>query len=466
MTLTLDEPPGRWVLLTAVLGSGIALLDTTAVNVALPAIGRNLDAGFAALQWTVSGYTLTLAALLLLGGSLGDRYGRRRLFVVGTCWFAAASLLCSLAPTATLLVAARALQGIGAALLTPASLALLTATFHGPDRGRAIGAWSGLTGVAAAVGPLLGGLLVEASWRLVFLVNLPVAAVAVLLARRHVPESRDPQGGHELDVTGALLAVLGLAGTTYALISAGGSGPILPPAATGAAGLAALVAFVVHERRAAAPMLPPGLFASRQFSGGNLVTLAVYAALGGVTFLLVVQLQVVLGLPALAAGAGLLPITVCMLLLSPRTGALAARIGPRRPMTLGPLVCAAGLLLLRTTGPSSHYLTGVLPAVGVFGLGLATTVAPLTNAVLSAAPDRLAGTASAVNSAVARAAGLLAVAVLPLVAGLSGNDYRQPRVFAHGFSVAMLVAAGLLVGGALLAWTTISDDATVQEAPA
>ena len=427
--ITLDDARGRWVLLAAVLGSGMAMLDATVVNIALPALGRDLGAGFAALQWTINGYTLTLAAFILLGGSLGDRFGRRRVFVVGTVWFAAASLLCGLAPNVGLLVAARLLQGVGGALLTPGSLALIAASFASSDRARAIGAWSGLGGIAGALGPFLGGVLVQASWRLVFFLNLPLAVVVVLVTLRHVPESRDEDSDPHLDVTGALLGVVGLAGTTYALIGYGASGATPAVLMTAAVGIAGLVAFVLVERRSRHPMLPVAIFADRQFTAANLVTFAVYAALSGVFFLLVVHLQVVARFTPLTAGTALLPVTLCMLALSSRAGALSQRIGPRLPMTLGPLICAGGVLLLRRIGPGASYLVDVLPGALVFGLGLSLTVAPLTATALAAAATRYSGLASGVNNAVARAAGLLAVAVLPVVAGLSGDVYQKPTAF-------------------------------------
>jgi EmrB/QacA subfamily drug resistance transporter len=452
----LDEARGRWVLLAAVLGSGMALLDATVVNVALPTLGKDLGAGFAGLQWTVNGYTLSLAALILLGGALGDRYGRRRVFVIGTVWFAAASVLCAVAPSVGLLVAARVLQGIGGALLTPGSLALIAASFQEQDRGRAIGAWSGLGGVAGALGPFLGGLLVEVSWRLVFLINIPLAAVVVLVAVRHVPESRDEDADPRLDLTGAALAASGLALTTYALVALGrGLGPVV--AVTGAAGLLALLAFVLVERRSSHPMLPVALLADRQSAAANAVTATVYAGLGGVFFLLVVHLQVVGGFTPLAAGTALLPITACMLLLSSRSGALAARIGPRRPLIAGPLVCAGGVLLLRQVRPGASYLADVLPGCLVFGLGLSLVVAPLTATVLAAAATRYVGVASGVNNAVARTAGLLAVAVLPVLAGLTGDDYRRPAAFAAGFRTAMIAVVVLLVLGSATAAALVRD---------
>jgi EmrB/QacA subfamily drug resistance transporter len=441
---------GRWVLLCAVLGSSLAMLDATVVNIALPTLGDDLDADFALLQWTVNGYTLAVAALILLGGSLGDRFGRRRVFVVGVVWFAVASLLCGLAPNAETLVAARVLQGVGGALLTPGSLAMIAAAFREEDRARAIGAWSGLGGIASAVGPFLGGVLVEVSWRWVFLVNLPLAALVVVVALRHVPESRDDEADPHLDVLGAGLGALGLAGTTYALVAAGDSGAVTVVTAA-LVGVAGLVGFVVTELRSPHPMLPLGLFAERQFTAANVVTLAVYAAIGAFFFLVVVHLQVVAGYGPLAAGTAVLPVTACMLLLSSRAGELSGRIGPRIPMTVGPLVCAAGVLLVSRIGPGATYVVDVLPGTLVFGLGLSLTVAPLTATVLGAVSDRFAGVASGVNNAVARTAGLLAVAFLPVVAGIAGDDYADPGTFAHGFRIAMRICAGLLVAGGVLA---------------
>ena len=462
--LAMGEPRGRWVLAATVLGSGIALLDSTIVNVALPTIGRDLGADFAGLQWTVNGYVLTLAAFILLGGTLGDRFGRRRVFVVGVVWFAVASLLCGLAPDVTALVAARLLQGIGGALLTPGSLAILSASFRHEDRGAAIGAWSGLGGLAAAAGPVLGGVLVEVSWRLVFLVNVPLCVLVVIITQRHVPESYDDRAPDTLDVAGAVLGALALAGTTYALIAAGEDGASRAVLLTGAGGLLAAVAFVAVEQRSPAPMLPPAIFRVRQFTAANLVTFAVYAALGALFLLLVVHLQVVVGWSPLVAGSALLPVTLVMLLLSARSGALAARIGPRRQMAFGPLLCAAGVLLLREIGPDADYLRDVVPGVVVFGLGLACTVAPLTVTVLAAVEERRAGLASGVNNAVARTAGLLAVAVLPVAAGITGDDYRAPEQFAQGYEVAMLLTAGLLVIGGALAWALVRDDVVQQPA--
>ncbi|WP_037676848.1 MFS transporter [Streptomyces griseus] len=450
----LASPQGKWILFTTILGSSMALLDATVVNVALPRMGRDLDADLASLQWTVNAYMVTLAGLILLGGSLGDRYGRRRVFVIGVVWFAAASLLCGLAPNVGVLIAARALQGVGGALLTPGSLSLIQATFHPDDRGRAVGLWSGFGGIGAAVGPFLGGWLVDGpGWRWVFLINVPLALVCVPVALRHVPESRDGRAHGHFDVLGAALGALALALLTYALIEARSGG--LTVAVSALAGLATAVAFVVVERRGADPMMPLGIFASRQFSAVNLVTLCVYAAFGGFFFLAALQLQVVAGYSALGAGTALLPITVLMLLFSARSGELGERIGPRVPLTVGPLVAAAGMLLMLRVGPGASYVADVLPALLVLGLGMVTLVAPLTATVLASVDTARAGLASGINNAAARAAGLVAVAALPLLAGMGEEAYRSPPAFDAAFGRAMLWCAGALVVGAVVAFTTV-----------
>jgi len=455
-------PPGthlptataRWILLTTVLGSSMALLDSTVVNVALPRIGRDLDAPLTALQWTVNAYLLTLAALILLGGSLGDRYGRRRVFVLGVTWFAVASLACGLAPTPGVLVAARALQGIGGALLTPGSLALIQASFHPDDRARAVGIWSGFGGIGAAVGPFLGGWLVEGpGWRWVFLLNIPLALICVPVALRHVPESSDERVHGRFDLPGAALGALSLALVTYALVEARQGS--LAVALTALAGVAAGIAFVYVERHAADPMMPPSIFASRQFTAVNLVTLCVYAAFGGFFFLTALQLQVVSGYSPLEAGTAMLPTTALMLLFSARSGALAQRIGPRLPLTVGPLLCAAAMLLMLRVGEDAGYLTDVLPALLVMGAGMVTLVAPLTATVLASVDSGRAGLASGINNAAARAAGLVAVAALPLLTGMDDEAYRSAGAFDAAFRRAMPICAAVLLAGALLAWATV-----------
>jgi len=452
---------GRWVIAATVLGSGIAALDATVVGIALPAIGKDFHATVASLQWVVDGYTLTLAGLLLLGGSLGDSYGRRKVFLIGTVWFALASLACGLAPTEWFLIGARVLQGAGAALLTPGSLAILQASFSPDDRPKAIGAWSGLGGVATAIGPFLGGWLISAvSWRLVFYINLPVAIAVIALSVRHVPESRAPGPRGRLDATGAIMISLALAGITYALIAVSDAGWTSPRVLTSLiAGVALFVAFCVVETRNPNPLLPLTVFRSRQFSAANAVTFVVYGALGGALFLVPVVLQEVCGYSPLEAGVALLPVTLIMLTLSARSAALAARIGPRLQMTVGPLVIAVGMALFTRVGSSGDYLTQVLPAVLVFGFGLAINVAPLTATALSAAPAEHSGIASAVNNDVARVASLIAVAVLPGLAGITGEAYLHPLALLHGFHTAVLISAAVAAAGGVLAAATITNPA-------
>jgi EmrB/QacA subfamily drug resistance transporter len=458
---------GRWVIAATVLGSGIAALDATVVGIALPAIGKDFHATVASLQWVVDGYTLTLAGLLLLGGALGDTYGRRKVFLIGTVWFAVASLACGVAPNEGFLIGARVLQGAGAALLTPGSLAILQASFSPDDRPRAIGAWSGLGGVATAVGPFLGGWLISAaSWRLVFFINLPVAIVVIVISVRHVPESRAPGPRRRLDAAGAVMISLALAGITYGLIAESDGGWTSPRVLTSlVAGVGLFAAFCVTEARSPNAMLPLAVFKSRQFSAANAVTFVVYGALGGALFLVPVVLQEVCGYSPLEAGLALLPVTVIMLTLSARSAALSARIGPRLQMTAGPLVIAAGMALFTriTTG---DYLTQVLPAVLVFGFGLAINVAPLTATALSAAPAEHSGIASAVNNDVARVASLIAVAVLPGLAGITGEAYLHPSALLHGFHTAVLISAVVAAAGGLLAAVTITNKARAPERPA
>lgn len=435
-------------------------IDATVVGIALPRIGRQFHAGLGELQWVSNAYTLALAGLLLLGGALGDRLGRRRMFALGTIWFALASLLCGVAPSVGVLIAARGLQGVGAAVLMPASLAILEASFAPDDRSRAIGAWSGLGGVALAVGPFLGGWLIGAvSWRLIFFINLPVAAAVLAVSARHVPESRDATAANErLDVTGALLVSAGLVGLAYGLTegaSAGWASAVTVVSLV--AGCVCLAAFVVVERRSRAPLIPLEIFRSRQFSGTNAVTFVVYGGLGGALFLLPVELQDAVRYSPLAAGTALLPVTALMLVLSSRSGALASRIGPRLQMSVGPLMVGGGLALLARIGPGSTYVSRVLPAVLVLGMGLAVTVAPLTATALGAAPAEHSGVASAINNDVARAAGLFAVAALPAAGGITGYSYLHPAQLSPGFHTAVLIAAGACALGGLLAVLTIRN---------
>jgi len=448
--LRVGDSRGRVVLLTTVLGSAVAVLDSTIVNVALPTIGRDLGANLAGLQWVVSAYALTLAALILLGGSLGDRFGRRRAYIWGVAGFGVASMLCGLSPGIQILVAARAVQGSAAALLTPGSLAILQSSFHPADRMRAIGAWTGALSIAVASGPLVGGWLVGYDWRWVFWVNVPLCVAVILLAARYVPETRNPAASHTVDVPGVLLGALGLAGVTYTLIAWPGHGLGGLTIVTGVGGVLALTAFVVTERRARHPMLPTSLFASRVFSVINMVTFAVYAALSGAVLFLVLFLQVVAGWTALRAGAAILPSSLLMLLLASRFGGAAVRIGARPLMICGCLTAATGFVLLSRSPSDPSYALNILPGVTLQGLGLAMTVAPLTGTVLAAAPDELAGTASGVNNAVARTAALMAVAALPVIVGLSGSEYADPASLAPAYRTALLVCAVAIAAGAAL----------------
>ncbi|MFA9429941.1 MFS transporter [Egicoccus sp. AB-alg2] len=457
--LRLGDRAGRLALVATVAGSAVVLLNATVVNVALPTLGRAFDAELTQLQWVLNAYLVTLSALLLLGGVLGDRYGRRRAYVIGLVAYAAASALCALAPSLAWLIAARALQGVAGALVTPGSLAILQAGFAPEDLPVAIGYWSAFGGIGAAVGPVVGGWLVDAvGWPAVFWLEVPLALGAALLAARTVPESFDPAARRRpLDVAGALTVTLALAAGSFALLRAG-DGVDAPVWFGLAVAVAALAALHPIEHRAAAPVLPPSLLRHPTFLAANGVTLVVYAALGGVFFLLVIHLQTVLGYTALQAGAASLPITLLLLVLSGRAGALAQRVGPRGPLAVGSLVLAAGTVVLGGIEAGDTYARGVLPGVVVFGLGLVLIVAPVTATALAAAPDRQAGVASAVNNAVARTAQLLAVAVLPLVAGLSGDAYADPAAMSTAFPVAMRVAAALGVLGAGVAWMFVRHD--------
>lgn len=450
--LVLSSAAGRWVVLATILGSALAGIDSTVVTIALPAIGTDLGSSFTGLQWTVTGYTITLAALILLGGAAGDRFGRRRVFVVGTVWFTAASCLCALAPSIEVLVAARVLQGVGGALLTPASLAVLEAVFRPEDRAAAVGTWAGFSGVAAALAPFVGGwLLALGSWRWVFVVNLPVAVVVVAVAVRHVPETRGQTSIGPLDWRGSFATVAVLAGVTYALIEAPSHSHQRLTFLALATAIGGAAVFVHTERTSPAPLIDLSLFRIREFSAANATTFFAYAAIGTFFFLLVLQLQVVAGWSPLAAGASSLPVTVITLGLSRLSGRLAQRIGPRPQMTLGPVLCAAGCVLALRITSDAHYLTDVLPAVVVFGLGLATLVAPLTATALSAVPDSHAGVASGFNNAVARTGSLLAIAAVPTLTGITGDAIALPQLFAIGFRTAMAVCAGLLITGSVVA---------------
>jgi EmrB/QacA subfamily drug resistance transporter len=460
--LRLSQPAGRWVIVATALGAGLVLLETTVLNVALPEIARDLGTGMAGMQWAVNAFALALSGLILFGGALGDRHGRRRVYLVGLAVFAIGSLLGGLAQAIGWLVAARALQGVGAALLVPGSLALIQAAFHPADRARAVGAWSGMSGVAGAAGPLLGGAVIDAAgWRWVFWINVPIAAVVAVLVARHVPETRDEAAHGRFDVAGAVLAAIGLGGLTYGLTDASGAWALAVAAAT--VGMLAMVAFVLVERQAAAPMLPLGLFSVREFSAANLASFCLYGAVAGQFFLLPMQLQITAGFSPLAAGMALLPITAVVLVLSPRTGALVSRLGPRIPLTAGSVVCAIGALLAIRVGPQASYLPDVLPAVVAAGLGISAITAPISVTVLSAVPDSRAGIASGVNNGFARAAGLLIVAALPLLASLPQDATRNPGALDRGFDVSMLACAALYLLGAMVAWYGIGRPAQLAE---
>ena len=451
-TLVLRSTQGRLALVATVAASAMASLDATVVNVAVPHIGDDLDAGVSSLQWVLTGYLIALASLILLGGALSDRHGRRRVFLIGTIGFAAASVLCGLAPNIEVLVGARILQGVGGALLTPGSLAILQASFRPSDRAAAVGAWSGLGGVAGAIGPFVGGALVDGpGWRWAFLLNVPVAAVVIVTTRVAVPESRDRHSEGALDLRGAGMAVAGLAAGTWALTEAGPrgwtDGAVL---GLGVLGAVALVVLILHLRTTANPLVPTSLFADRSFVVINLATVLLYGALGVTFFFVAYQLQVAAGWSALASGMALLPVTVLMLTLSARSGALAQRIGPRTQLTLGPLLTAGGLALLTRIGTDPSWWRDVLPGATILGIGLATFVAPLTATVMASAdPDHIS-TASGVNNAIARSAGLASLAVVPVVSGLTAAT--SPDEITRAIQIGLLAAAALAVGAAPLAY--------------
>jgi EmrB/QacA subfamily drug resistance transporter len=423
------------------------------VAVALPAIGRNLHVGFQGLQWTVTSYTLTLASLILLAGSLSDRWGRRRVFLVGLSWFTLASVLCAAAPSIGWLIAARAVQGIGGALMTPASLAIIEAAFQPGDRTHAIGTWAGFSGVSSAIAPFLGGWLLEAgSWRWIFLINVPVAAAVAWMTRRHVPESRDTSMSGSADWPGALSGVAALASITYAIIVLPGGGDRSPGfAAAAVLALLSSATFAVTEWRGSHPMVPPAIFRPAQFRAANAVTFVVNGALGGFAFVFIPALEIVAGYSPVVAGSALVPVTVVTLLLSGASGRLAQRIGPRPPLVVGCLLCTVASMLAVRIGPHADYWTAVLPVALLFGLGLASLLPPLTASAMNSAPDALAGLASGVNNAVARVAGLLWIAALPPITGLTGAAYADPVRFGSSFAQISWICAAAFAGAAVLA---------------
>jgi EmrB/QacA subfamily drug resistance transporter len=452
--IALRSARGRGILAATVLASGMAFLDATVVNVALPTVGRELGASVAGLQWIVDAYALTLSAFVLLGGTLGDVLGRRRVFIAGTLSFAATSAMCAVAPTLPALCAARALQGVAAALLVPGSLAILKSSLRPDDQDRAVGAWAGLSGVTTAAGPLLGGWLVEAlSWRAIFVLNLPLAVLAAWVARRCLPAERGSER-EALDWRGAALAALALGGIVYALIEGPARGWPRGALVCSALGAGALAAFVGWEWRAPHPMLPLALFRRRQFTAANLTTFALYFALSAALFLVVLGLQHGLGYGPLGSSLVLLPLAAIMLVLSPAAGRLAHAVGYRLPMTVGPLGAGAGLVLVGAVGIPARSLAPLVVGIAVFALGLGLTVAPLTAAVMTGVEERDAGIASGVNNAVARVAGLLGVAILPGLGGVSVAESGES--FLRSIRAALLATAAVAVAGGLVAWVGLA----------
>jgi EmrB/QacA subfamily drug resistance transporter len=434
----------------------MAFIDGTVVNVALPALQKQFSASLFDAQWVIEAYALFLAALLLVGGAAGDRFGRRKIFLFGVAGFAAASAWCGFAGSLRELILARAVQGVGAALLVPGSLAIISASFAERERGKAIGTWSGATAITAALGPVLGGWLIEhLSWRAVFFINLPIAVAVIVLSLWHVRESRNPEQG-ALDWPGALLATLGLGGITYALIEYSAQGGAhLEILVAGALGVSCVAGFLVVEARQQAPMMPLRLFRSRTFSGANLLTMFLYAALGGGLFFLPLNLIQVQGYSATAAGAALLPLILLMFLLSRWSGGLADKYGARRPLIIGPVVAAAGYVLLALPSVGGSYWSTFFPAVLVLGFGMSVAVAPLTTTVMNAVDAAHAGAASGINNAASRVASLLAIAAFGVVFALVAGTGTDAESFVAGFRYVMLLSVCLALASAASAWVLI-----------
>jgi EmrB/QacA subfamily drug resistance transporter len=471
-------------LVATILGSTVVFLDSTVVNVALPAISDDLDAGLAGQQWVVEAYLLTMVSLLLVGGSLGDQFGRRRMFVAGLLGFGATSALCAVAPSDEFLVGARALQGIAGALLVPGSLAIVASTFEGAERGKAVGTWTAWTGIATVLGPAGGGALIGLlSWRAIFWVNLPLIAATVALTLHAVEESKDPTAFRGIDWPGIGLSAAGLGGPVFALIEQpthGWSDPLVWVPLL--AGVACFAAFLLYEARARHPMLDLGLFRIRNFAVANVTTFAAYAGLIGGLFFAGLYLQQVIGYTPLEAGLATTPISILLFVLSPRFGRLASGTGPRLPMTAGPIVAGLGLLLMLRVGTDADYLADVLPAILVFGLGLAATVAPLTATVLDSVEERRVGIASGVNNGVSRVAGLLAIAILGAVisakfdssvgATVSGGPLTAaaPQASTAAFHLGILIAGLLMILGGIASGFGIQNPAPkvnpISEEPA
>ncbi|MEM8922317.1 MAG: MFS transporter [Actinomycetota bacterium] len=449
--IPIESGLGRLLVATTVLGSSVAMLTATVVNVALPVVARDLEASSSAQQWIINAYLLTISALILIGGTLGDRFGRLRVYRIGLVWFAVASLACAVAPDVPTLIVARLFQGVGGALVTPGSLAIIEASLRPDDRGRGVGRWSGLIGLSGAVGPLLGGLLVDLTWRAVFLINLPIT-IAVLIMSVRLPESSDPAAREQpIDYVGAILTVLTLGGSSYALIEGPNNGFAGLPLVATVVAVASLVGLLAYEPRHPGAVVPIGLFANRVFATANLVTFLVYGAMGVVFFLIPLQLQVTVGYSPLQAGAVFLPVTLMMFVLSSHAGDYAQRNGPRVPLTVGPLLIAAGMLLYTRIGPGASYFTDVLPSVLVHGLGVSIAVAPVTSTALGSVPSERSGAASGVNNAISRTGQLLAIAAVPPLVGLTGPALGDAGLLDVGFDRAMVVSAVLVTAGAVTA---------------